>query len=82
MACKTSCMTNLFHDLSNKKKGKSTSQRIIETRLKVGSGTLNKKKKLYRRLWLLSNKVGSNNLALALCSETGHKNLKNSISLD
>ena len=43
MACKTSCMTNLFHDLSNKKKGKSTSQRIIETRLKVGSGTLNKK---------------------------------------
>ena len=79
MACKTSCMTNLFHDLSNKKKGKS--QRIIETRLKVGGGTLNKKK-LYRRLWLLSNKVGSNNLALALCSETGHKNLKNSISLD
>ena len=81
MACKTSCMTNLFHDLANKKKGKSTSQRIIETRLKVGGGTLDKKK-LYRRLWLLSNKVGSNNLALALCSETGHKNLKNSISLD
>ena len=81
MACKTSCMTNLFHDLSNKKKGKSTSQRIIETRLKVGGGTL-EKKELYRRLWLLSNKVGSNNLALALCSETGHKNLKNSISLD
>ena len=80
MACKTSCMTNLFHDLSNKEKGKSTSQRIIETRLKVGGGTL--EKKLYRRLWLLSNKVGSNNLALALCSETGHKNLKNSISLD
>ena len=80
VACKT-CMTNLFHDLSNKKKGKSTSQRIIETRLKVGGGTLDKKK-LYRRLWLLSNKVGSNNLALALCSETGHKNLKNSISLD
>ena len=79
VACKT-CMTNLFHDLSNKKKGKSTSQRIIEIRLKGGGGTV--EKKLYRRLWLLSNKVGSNNLALALCSETGHKNLKNSISLD